>query len=445
MRRFLLVPVLFGLLASSPAAEAATRYIVRFADQGFVPKAPAAAARRVRRSADADAPRFIRRLATGDAVYELATSDPSVLAAIPGVALIEEDKLFHAYATSDPLWPRQWYMHDPRYGTDAEVGWRYTRGAGAVVAVIDTGIVPHAEFDGRLMAGRDFITDAPQARDGDGRDADPTDEGDWYEAGECRRKNASPSSWHGTHVAGLAVAARGNGYGIAGVAPEAMLLPVRVLGQCGAWMSDLVDAVVWASGGVVEGLPPVERRADVLNLSLGFQGGCDAILGEAIAGARARGTAVVAAAGNDAVKANLSAPANCPGVISVGALDRSGAQAWYSNHGEGLTLSAPGGSGSSVEADDMLSAIDAGKRGRERPGFGYEAGTSMAAPLVSGLVALMRSADPDISVDDITRQLMDNARPLQGPCPKGCGAGVMDIGATVDAVVEDRARRGGAR
>jgi serine protease len=202
-------------------------------------------------------------------------------------------------------------------------------------------------------------------------------------------------------------------------------------------LSDVADAIVWASGGEVAGVP---RRApvDVINLSLRMPGACGMAMGRAIAQARSRGTAVVAAAGNDSIKASGVSPANCPGVISVAALARDGSMAWYSNYGDGVTVAAPGGSLGGPGVDDILSSVDAGQRGRQRPIFKYYAGTSMAAPQVAGLVALMRSVDPLIGVDEITAQLIDNARPLPGPCPKGCGAGLIDAGATVDAVVEDR-------
>ncbi|WP_448098508.1 S8 family peptidase [Luteibacter yeojuensis] len=429
------IPLVFSPCAN---AEDAVRYIVHFVD------ADAARAARVMPAANnarADAPRHLRSLAAGGELFQVPGGDVSRLAGLPGVATIEEDLLLTATAVVDPLWKRQWYMHDPKVGVDAEVAWRYTRGAGAVVAVLDTGITAHPEFDGRLLPGYDFVSDAAAARDGDGRDADPTDEGDWRDAGDCHSMRVAPSSWHGSHVAGIAVARSGNRPGIVGLAPESKLLPVRVLGHCGGRLSDVADAVVWASGGNVPGVPRLERRADVINLSLGGPGACGIAFARAIEQARARGTVVVAAAGNDEAKASTNVPANCPGVVTVAGLARDGSMAWYSNHGERVTLSAPGGTLRERGADDIVSTVDAGKRGRERPIFAYYAGTSMAAPQVAALVALMRSADPAIGVDEVTRQLVDNARPLPGPCPKGCGAGLMDAGATVDAVVEDRVRR----
>jgi serine protease len=431
--------VLASLAVSPIAAAEPARYIVHFAD--------VASARLARQAshdaglARGDAPLHVRSLAAGGEVYQLTSADVSGLAALPGVAAIEEDLLLRPSAVVDPLWKRQWYMHDPKVGVDAEVAWRYTRGAGAVVAVLDSGITPHPEFDGQLLPGYDFVSDAAAARDGDGRDGDPTDEGDWSESGDCRSSRPVPSSWHGSHVAGVIAARAGNRPGIVGLAPEAKLLPVRVLARCGGRVSDIVDAIVWASGGNVPGVPPLAHRADAINLSLGGPGACGIAFTRAIEQARARGTVVVAAAGNDKAKASTNVPANCPGVVAVAALARDGSMAWYSNHGERVTLAAPGGSLRERGADDIVSTIDAGSRGRERPIFAYYAGTSMAAPQVAALVALMRSADPAIGVDEVTQQLVDNARPLPGPCPKGCGAGLMDAGATVDAVVEDRALR----
>ena len=428
------------------APPATTRFIVHFDGASHARAAMRRAASptgttRSLQTSRADEPSHVRSLASGGEVFEATPDQQAVLEALPGVLAVEEDRLLTRTSVGEPLWRRQWYMHDPRVGTDARVAWRYTQGEGATVAVIDTGITPHPEFDGQLLPGYDFISDADAARDGDGRDADPTDEGDWIDVGDCRSSRAEASSWHGSHVTGLIAARGGNGLGMVGIAPASKVVPVRVLGRCGARVSDLADAVTWASGGIVAGVPRIERGVDVINLSLGGPGACGMAMQQAITQARARGTAVIVAAGNDGIKASNFTPANCAGVVTVGALARNGAMAWYSNHGAGITLSAPGGSLDGHVADDIVSAVDSGLRGRQRAMFAYYGGTSMAAPQVTGLVALMRSVDPAISVDMIAQQLVDNARPLPGPCPKGCGAGLMDAGATVDAVVEDRALR----
>ncbi len=163
------------------------------------------------------APRHVRSLAAGGELFQVHGGDVSRLAGLPGVAAVEEDLVVTATAIVDPLWKRQWYMHDPKVGVDAEVAWRHTRGAGAVVAVLDTGVTPHPEFDDQLLPGYDFVSDAAAARDGDGRDANPADEGDWRDAGDCGSPRIVPSSWHGSHVAGLVVARSGNRPGIVGL------------------------------------------------------------------------------------------------------------------------------------------------------------------------------------------------------------------------------------
>jgi serine protease len=434
-----LIPCLF-LLAAMPT-HAATRYIVRFADQASADAARAATAppvassraRRAAHAVDPGQPRHVATLATGAQVFDVDDGNPAHFVRLPGVVSVEEDRMARPFALPDPLYSRQWSLHDARAGIDAKVAWSHTRGAGAIVAVLDSGITAHPELDGQQVPGYDFVSDADRARDDDGRDADPRDEGDWEDAGECgRRSTAASSTWHGTHVAALAVARRGNQLGIVGVAPEAKLMPVRVLAACGGRVSDIIDAVAWASGGSVPGVPPAARRADVINLSLGLEGACGPALADAIAQARARGSVVVAAAGNESTKASTFAPGNCAGVVAVGGLDRRGALAWYSNHGSGVTLAAPGGSLAQARADDLISAVDQGSRTPWRSVFRYMAGTSMAAPLVSGTVALMRSLDPTLGVDDVARHLVDSARPAR--CPKGCGAGLLDAGATLDAV-----------
>jgi serine protease len=423
---------------ATEAKTVPTRFIVHFDN---VRAATAAVQSTVTRRATAGdtLPVHVRSLSAGGEVFDVPDGDIGHLARMPGVTDIEEDRVVTPTVSRPGLWHRQWYMHDPRVGIDAEVAWRYTRGAGSVVAVLDTGMTSHPQLDGQWLPGYDFVTDAAAARDGDGRDADPTDEGDWVEAGDCDPPSKpAASSWHGTHVAGIIGARYGDGRGMLGIADEAKLVPVRVMARCGGRLSDVIDG---ASGGEVPGVPAIARRADAINLSLGTPGACGKALSGAVEQARSRGSAVIAAAGNDGIKASVVSPANCPGVITVGALGRDGAMAWYSNHGESVTLVAPGGSLTAYGVDDILSTVDAGKRRPERPLLKYYAGTSMAAPQVSALVALMRSADPTIDVDTISRQLIDNARPVPGACPKGCGAGLMDAGATVDAVVEDRTER----
>src|SRR5439155_26204113 len=155
-----------------------------------------------------------------------------------------------------------------------EGAWDTTSGAGVTVAVLDTGITPHSDLTGNVIAGYDFISDPPTARDGDGRDPNPNDEGDWFNAGECGSTTPETSSWHGTHVAGTIGALTDNGVGVAGIARNARIEPVRVLGKCGGFTSDIADAITWASGGRVSRVPRNPNPAKVINMSLGGSGAC---------------------------------------------------------------------------------------------------------------------------------------------------------------------------
>ncbi|KRC64752.1 hypothetical protein ASE12_08205 [Aeromicrobium sp. Root236] len=293
--------------------------------------------------------------------------------------------------------------------------WRKTSGSSDVrVAVLDTGVTSHAALAGQQVPGYDMVgPDDPKAsvktfftaNDGDGRDANPADPGDWVTRGQCYR-NSPPqnSSWHGTFVAGQ-IASDGN-YGIRGVARGSKVQAVRVLGRCGGWDSDILAGITWASGGSVAGVPDNQFPSQIVNLSLGYTYGrgadrdraCKAYATAAAAG-RARGSIFVAAAGNDGANANLAVPASCPGFISVGALGRKGFSATYSNIGSSVDLSAPGGDTLIGGEAELIPSL--GDRHRSTPGvdgtLAYE-GTSMAAPQVSGgaalILSLLKEPDP---------------------------------------------------
>ena len=154
-------------------------------------------------------------------------------------------------APNDTLYPQQWNLHGTK-GLATPEAWKTTQGAGVTVAVIDSGIVKHPDLDANVLPGYDFITEPSIARDGNGRDSDPTDQGNGEEAGVCDADaEASESNWHGTHVAGSIAAIMNNKRGIAGVAPNAKILPLRALGMCGGYDSDIADAMVWAVVGYV--------------------------------------------------------------------------------------------------------------------------------------------------------------------------------------------------
>jgi serine protease len=387
-----------------------------------------------------------RALATGGELFTVGDSGMSAsainavmneLASDPSVAHVEPDIRMHIASTNDPRWPQQWALHDARTGIDAQVAWNRTRGAGSAVAVIDTGIASHEDLEGQLLPGYDFVSDAETARDGDGRDADPSDAGDWNDPGECDGARATPSSWHGTHVSGIIAARANNAVGISGVAPEAKVLPVRVLGKCGGSLADVAEAIIWSAGGSIPGAPDNPYPARVLNLSLGGFGACGQTMASAVARARTLGASVIVAAGNSASNVSLFTPANCPGVVAVAASGRDGSLANYSNFGKGIALTATGGSNMGVATSDIVSTVDRGSTVPSGSSYTAYAGTSMAAPHVAGVAALMLSVNPQLTPDQVHEYLIDTTRPMPVRCTKGCGTGLLDAGAAVDAVFDE--------
>lgn len=351
----------------------------------------------------------------------------SALAKRPTVEYAEVDAIMTVAAQpSDPLYSYQWHYYEPAGGLNLPGAWDIATGQGAVVAVLDTGHTDHPDLLGNIVGGYDFIADTFVANDGNGRDADARDPGDWAARDECYRNSpATNSSWHGTHVAGTVAAVTNNNRGVAGVAYDAKVLSVRVLGKCGGYLSDIADAIVWSAGLNVSGVPANPNKADVINMSLGGSGVCGSTYQNAINLAVGQGVAVVVAAGNSNADAKDFRPANCNDVITVAAIDRNGAKASFSNFGAAVDVAAPG--------VDVASTRNDGTATPTTHGYYYMNGTSMAAPHVAGLAALMRGVDKTLQPADLEQRLKESARPFPGTC-NGCGAGIADAAATIDAL-----------
>jgi serine protease len=363
-------------------------------------------------------------------VADAAKLAADLMASDSSVEYAEPDRIMKPMFTpNDPMFSQQWDYTDVTGGMRLPAAWDKSTGTGIRVAVIDTGYRPHVDLAGQILAGYDFIADTTISNDGNGRDSDASDPGDWTAAGQCGTgEPASNSSWHGTHVAGTIAALTNNGIGIAGVAYGAKVVPVRVLGQCGGYTSDIANGIVWASGGAVSGVTNIAARAQVINMSLGGGGACDTTTQTAINGARSRGTVVVVAAGNEAQNASNSSPANCSGVIAVAATNKSGGRASYSNYGTIVDVAAPGGDTGAA----IVSTLNAGTKGPGADSYAGYMGTSMATPHVAGVVALMLAKNPALTPDDVEARLKSSARAFPASC-SGCGAGIVDASAAVDA------------
>ena len=375
----------------------------------------------------------------------------------------------------------QWYLRAPdstfRSATNAQAAWAKSTGVGVVVAVLDTGVLAnHVDLAGQVLAGYDFVRDTGTANDGDGRDADASDPGDWVTAAEnasgpFKDCGESDSSWHGTHVAGIIAAATHNGIGMAGMAYGAKVLPVRVLGKCGGYDSDIQAGMLWAAGVDQAGLPGSATPAKVLNMSLGGEGACTASYQDTMASVTARGAVVVAAAGNSVGRA-VGTPANCPGIIAVAGVRHAGSKVGFSDLGPEIAIAAPGGNCVNIEPGTpclypILTLSNSGLRAPVAGGWIYtdsfdiSVGTSFATPMVAATAALMLSLRPDLTPAQVKSALQSSARafPTSGadngpsdPTPVGvcqppssqeqlqcycvtglCGAGMLDAAAAITA------------
>jgi serine protease len=324
-----------------------------------------------------------------------------------------------------------------------------------VVAVLDTGVTPHPDLQGRVLPGHDFVSADLFSADGQGgRDADPSDPGDGVDAADLADPrfagcSIGASSWHGTSVAGLLAAIADNAYGGAGILRAGRVLPVRVAGKCGATVADIVDGMRWAAGLSVAGVPDNPNPARIVNISFGGSLDCGREYQDTIDELHDAGVLVVAAAGNDHGK--VSRPASCRGVVGVVALNRDGFKTHYSNFGSVLAdtgIATVGGDddegawGPLLADGGIVALTNSGVAGPVSPDHAAHAGTSFAAPMAAGTLALMLSVNPALGAEQLLAGLRASARPhpgstLIGRCSdvnpgrcvctrQTCGVGVLD-------------------
>ncbi len=449
--------------ATTPAASAAPEIEALGARAGIL----------LRHSHSITADVHVARLFRGLAGEELAAA----LARLGADAAVEyasadRRKQPHASGPSDPLYSGtpgvagqtgQWYMQAPlptpvgatTAAVNAAGAWAVTTGSsGIVIADLDTGILFNhpdllrASLGGKLLPGYDFVgcdggggANCPAgsgyltANDGDGWDPDPSDPGDWINANDLKQSlfstcgPASDSSWHGTRTAGILGALTNNGVGIAGMAWSSYVEPVRVLGKCGGYDSDIIAGMLWAAGVTVTGVPANPYPAKVLNMSLGSANACAPSYTDALTRITAQGAVVVASAGNEG--GPVDEPANCPGVIAVAGVRHVGSKVGYSSLGPEAALAAPAGNCVNTAAGaPCLFSIDTttnlGLTGPAANGYtdqmNFNVGTSFSAPIVSGISALMLSANGNLRPSQLLQRLKTGTRTFPTLATDGSGA-----------------------
>ena len=323
-------------------------------------------------------------------------------------------------ATNDPLRPQQWGLDQ----VHAEAAWPTTTGSGVTVAVVDSGVdLSHPDLQANLVPGATFTgcskSNPPPCGNGDYRGPDGQNDADE----------------HGTHVAGIIAAIANNGIGIAGVAPDANIMPVKVLEGGSGSFEEIANGIRWAA----------DHGADVVNLSLGANPGIQALtltglessVPDAITYANSKGVAVIAAAGNTATPI-CNTPAWENGAICVASTDRNEVKSWFSelpNKPDLKAVTGPGGAGLLFCEDDIISTVPQGT-GREACGhsdYDYYAGTSMATPHVAGVAALLFAqgrtlANVEDALLDTSRQPMTSVTGVYSPA---YGWGIVDAAAAV--------------
>jgi serine protease len=426
----------------------------------------------------AQALRFKRPLSREQALAlaDTLSRDANVAWAVPSAR--ERRLAVTVNPPSDPSYAAQWWLQPNASGAEGAPSYlpawqRWTTGAeGAVVAVLDNGIVAHPDLAGRVRLGPDLVSDPVYSNDGGRRDNDPTDPGDWVDAADLQKPGyeaceIEDSSWHGTVIAGMLSANSDNGVGVASMNWFAPVLAVRVAAKCGADAQDIVDGIRWVAGlpdvcvrsdaqGVCQEVAPTlsQPRARIVNISFGGDGECNSSTAPyqpAIDAARARGVVIVAAAGNE--HAAPTRPAKCPGVIGVAAINRNGLKTTYSNFGPTVTIATVGGD-NHLPGDDrwaqitdtgLWSVSNSGRTAAASPDYAPYFGTSFSTPVVAGAISLMLSLNPALTATQIEQGLRASARPHvistvpgvaacsdanPGRClctAATCGAGILDV------------------
>lgn len=316
-----------------------------------------------------------------------------------------------------------------------------------IVAVLDTGITAHPDLGWRIrpngsgrpggvvLPGYDYVSDAWSGADGDGWDSDPSDRGDGVRPREavdrvdCRSR---VSSWHGTNVAGTIAAQQSTDRPNLGIAPDARIVPVRIMGRCGGNTADVAAGILWAVGEQIPDVPVNPNPARIINISLaGAAPRCPLSLQTAIDIAREKGAIVVTASGSSARDTKAITPANCAGVIAVGAVDKFGERAPTSNFGDEVTLSAFGGNMATGERNGVFTTTNTGRYRPRKPAVGYYQSSSAAAARVSGALAVLAARAPDATASDLEAQLLANTDTFApGQCDAGegnCGQGILNL------------------
>jgi serine protease len=383
------------------------------------------------------------------------------LRADPDVELAVVDKRVRIQATpNDPLFASgQWYLKSTQPAAiRADAAWDVAKGGSTpatsiIVAVIDTGVrFDHPDLQGKLVSGWDFISVAAVAGDGDGWDSDASDAGDFLTAqdlasdtfkdGHCDENNVGhvDSSWHGTRVAGMIAAATDNGVGIAGTGYNLRVQPIRALGKCGGFNSDVIAAMYWAAGmsppPAVLGngtVPPVNPTpAQIINMSLGSDDPCDAMYTTATNEITAHGVLIVASAGN--AGKSVGDPANCPGVLAVVGVRHVGTKVGFSSLGSLATIAAPAGNCVNTGANQpcLFSLDTTTNAGKTTPGVNTytdqqnaNVGTSFSSPQAAAVAGLMKSVNPALTPAALVARIKSSARAFPTtsdtvPAPPAC-------------------------